>query len=385
MTVLSPKMASELSFSVYGLISNTTSLFGTPYINRHFEFQRTGVGKTGGYILDRQSGFAAMGVGKERYQGDAVIAIRGTEFSSAADWGTNAQIGLRMADNKQPVHAGFQRSFSSLRPQFQVFLDQWRRTNPSGAVHCVGHSLGGAIATLTADWVASTYTDNVNLYTFGAPRVGQSGFSMKNTAKVNNIFRCTHGADLVPKVPLWPFIHSPYKGFEYRLDSSQGLSIAAHGMDPRAGAVPGYLESAKTEDWGTLQTRANEFLQPVKLKYPNRNQASFSDYWSERLSAALITILRETGHYAAVAAQATISGGATFYDLVAQTLESIALAGASAAEDVRGLLGHMLAFAGSVVTTVTDLTYKTIRAIFDKMLKRLYAGVRAALDMVHRK
>ncbi|MCE9687451.1 lipase family protein [Shewanella sp. AS16] len=334
--------------------------------------------------MDRQSGFAAMGVGKDRFQGDAIIAIRGTQFTSAADWSTNAQIGLRMADNKQPVHAGFQRAFSSLRPQFQVFLDQWRSSNPGAAVHCVGHSLGGAIATLTADWVAGHYTDNVNLYTFGAPRVGLSGFSIKNTASVNKIFRCTHGADLVPKVPLWPFIHSPYKGVEYRLDSSQGLSIAAHGMDPKTGAVPGYLSTANTEDWGRLRTQASDFLQPVKLKYPNRHQASFSDYWCERLSAALVTILRETGHLAAITVQAAISGGATFYDLVAQTLEQIARAGESAASDVKGLLGHMLAFAGAVVTTVADLTYKTIRTIFDMLLKRLYAGVREALAWVHR-
>ncbi|KPZ70077.1 hypothetical protein A9267_11515 [Shewanella sp. UCD-FRSSP16_17] len=390
MPILSPKLAAELSQATYSLIDMQSEFggrtkFGNAYINNHYDFQAKGIGKTGGFVMNRHSGFAAMGVGKGQYQGDAVIAIRGTQFNSIADWSTNAQIGLTSSEGGQIVHAGFNNAFNSLRPQFKTFLDQWRTANPGKAVHCVGHSLGGALASLTADWAAlNNYSSNVNLYTFGAPRVGQQSFANKNTNRLNKIHRCTHGADLVPKVPLWPFIHAPYKGFEYRLDNSQGLKISAHGMDPDEGAVPGYLVSADTESWAHLSTKANEYLQPVKLKYENRNQASYSDYWSDRLSAALITILKETGYYAAVAAQATISAGLTFYDLVAKTLEKIASAASAAAEEVRGLLGHMLAFAGSVVTVVTDLTYATIRMIFDKMLKRLYEGVRQAIKSVYK-
>ncbi|QLE87148.1 lipase family protein [Shewanella sp. Scap07] len=389
MSILSPKLASELAESVYEFVKPKTSFgheegFGTSYIQKHFEFNRKGIGQTGGYFINKKTGFAAMGTGKGQYSGDAIVAIRGTYLPSLADWGTNLQLALHTADNNQPVHAGFQRAFSSLKPQFQQFLNQWCTNHPGKAVHCVGHSLGGALATLTADWISSRYTKNVNLYTFGAPRVGQLGFALKNTTKVPNNYRCTHGADLVPKVPLWPFFHSPYKGFEYRLDRSQGLSMEAHGMSPLEGGNPGYLVSANCEDWSSLQRKSNEYLQPVRLKYEDRNQASFSDYWSERLSAALITLLRETRYYAAVAVQATISAGATFYDLVARTLETIAKTATKAADQVKGLLGHMLAFAGSAVTLVADLTYHTIRAIFNKMLKRLYAGVREALKWVHK-
>ena len=44
----------------------------------------------------------------------------------------------------------------------------------------------------------------------------------------------------------------------------------------------------------------------------------------------------------------------------------------------------MLAFAGAVVTTVVDLTYATIRAIFNKMLARLYSSVKEAIKSVHK-
>jgi triacylglycerol lipase len=386
MSHLSPKLASELATSAYELITPIgIHSFGNEYIDKYFSINKVGIGKTGGFIFNRQSGFAAMGLGKGQYQGDAIIAIRGTEFSSAADWSTNAQIGLSVGDGSQIVHAGFNNAFTSLRPQFGAFLDKWRTSNPDKAIHFVGHSLGGAIASLTADWASvNNYASNINLYTFGSPRVGQQGFATASTHRLNQIYRCTHGADVVPKVPLWPFIHAPYQGVEYRLDNSQGLRISAHGMDPTAGAEPGYLVSANTEHWGHLHVKASEYLKPVKLRYENRNQASYSDQWSEKLSAALITVLKEAGYYGAIVAQATASYGLTFYDLVAKTLEKIAAAASSFADDVRGLLGHMLSFAGAVVTTVVDLTYATIRAIFNKMLSRLYSSVKDAIKSVHK-
>ncbi|MGI2114100.1 lipase family protein [Shewanella frigidimarina] len=384
MNQLSPKLASELAANVYSLIdAEDADIFGNTYIEKYFAINSKGIGKTGGFIFNRQSGFAVMGLGKGQYLGDAIIAIRGTQL--IADWGTNAQLGLSVGDGNQIVHAGFNNAFASLRQQIATFLDKWRISNPGKAIHFVGHSLGGALASLAADWASiNNYASNINLYTFGSPRVGQQGFASANTHRLNQIFRCTHGADVVPKVPLWPFIHAPYQGVEYRLDNSQGLRISAHGMDPKAGAEPGYLVSANTEHWGHLHVKASEYLKPVKLRYENRNQASYSDQWSDKLSAALITVLKAAGYYGAIVAQATASYGLTFYDLVAKTLEKIAAAASSFADDVRGLLGHMLAFAGAVVTTVVDLTYATIRAIFNKMLARLYSSVKEAIKSVHK-
>ncbi|WP_413112227.1 lipase family protein [Thaumasiovibrio sp. DFM-14] len=384
MTTLSPKLASELAFLAYSVRNNSRNVKPTPYTQKYFKLLNKMTSRTGGYLFNKETGFAALGYGDGRYKGDAIISIRGTEMTSGHDWGTNAQIGFKGNDNGQAVHAGFQRTFSLLRPQLQNFLDEWRNNSNTGVVHCIGHSLGGALATLTADWVAAnSYASHVNLYTFGAPRVGLPGFASANTNRVNKIFRCTHGADVVPKVPLWPFVHSPYKGFEFRLDGSQGISPSAHGMNPLAGAVPGYLSTARGEDWQVLQRTASDFLPPVRLDYNKRNQASYSNYWTDRLSAALITLLKDTGYYSAVAFQGAISGGATLYDFIAQTLVKIAEAGKTAASQVKGLLGHMLVFAGAASSVVIDLTYKTIREIFNKMLKRLYQGVNEAIKRVN--
>lgn len=388
MATLTPKLASELAQSVYALrkASLNNMFFGTPDIRKSFICHTRAIGKTGGYFFNKQTGFAVLGTGKGPYSGDAIIAIRGTAMTSGHDWGTNFQIGISGLSNGQSVHSGFSRAFDSLRPQFERFLTDWRRnSNGLGTVHCVGHSLGGALATLTADWIAgSKLASKVNLYTFGAPRVGLLGFALANTGRISHIYRSTHGADPVPKVPLWPFIHSPYKGVEYRLDNSQGISLAAHEMDPETGANPGYLRTASKGNWEDLHQAASEYLQPVRLDYDKRNQASYSDYWMQKLSAALITLLKDTGYYASVVTQAAIGTGVTFYDLVARTLEKIAAAGEIAAAQVKGLLGHMLSFAGSAITTVKDLTHATIRAIFTKMLNRLYRDVREALKSTFR-
>ncbi len=128
-----------------------------------------------------------------------------------------------------------------------------------------------------------------------------------------------------------------------------------------------------------MQKTASDYLSPVRLDYDKRNQASYNNYWTDRLSAALLTLLKDAGYYTAVVAQAAISSGATLYDFIAQTLVKITEAGKTAASQVKGLLGHMLVFAGSASSIVKDLTFKTIRGIFNKMLNRLYRGVNEAI------
>ena len=118
-------------------------------------------------------------------------------------------------------------------------------------------------------------------------------------------------------------------------------------MDPKAGAVPGYLRTANKNSWDALQRQASRNLETAtKLDYAKRHQASFNEFWLDRLSAALITLLRKAGYLGVFIAQSAIGVGATFYDLMAQTLAKIAEAATSAADEVRGLLGHMLVFAG---------------------------------------
>src|SRR5690625_5856226 len=80
-------------------------------------------------------------------------------------------------------------------PAIREFLA--KHGSATGTVHCIGHSLGGAIANLAADWIKKTRGGAVRLYTFGAPRVGTSWFarSMGGRVQEKYIHRVYHKTD----------------------------------------------------------------------------------------------------------------------------------------------------------------------------------------------
>ncbi|GAA6171782.1 lipase family protein [Colwellia sp. KU-HH00111] len=382
-----PKLASELAELSYQIkTANKQGKYrvaASQLVDSSFDFDLSNGpvrGVSGGFfshLFHRTTGFALLGQGKGVYKGDHVIAIRGT--TSLRDGITDAHVGLTGSTTGSSVHAGFNKTFNTMKPAFQQYITQAKKQGTIGTVHCVGHSLGGALAGLTADWLKSEYGMPVNLYTFGSPRIGLNGFSAQTTARVDNIFRCTHGADPVPNVPLWPFAHAPYNGSEYRLNSGQGFSPSAHKMGTNGN--PGYVKSANNNDWGVLQKRSDNFLNtPVRLDYDNRNQASYSAYWADKISAALITLLKDAGYYSAIMAQATVGSALTFYDLISRTLVKVAQASVKYGKQVAGLLGHMLVFAGQAAYKLTELTYDVIKWVFDKTLGVLYRSVREAIN-----
>jgi predicted lipase len=75
---------------------------------------------------------------------------------------------------------------------------------PTAKVKTTGHSLGAALATLTAmDLYRYGYTD-VQCYNFGSPRVGDQAFSAFVGTKMTNFWRVTHLKDMV--------VHNPGSG-----------------------------------------------------------------------------------------------------------------------------------------------------------------------------
>ncbi|WP_024607322.1 lipase family protein [Pseudoalteromonas sp. TAB23] len=385
MNTLTPTQAVQIATLAYKAKSiKSTKLLNNslhPSLRGNFNFgvnQDAVQGISGGFfshLFGLSTGFGLLGHGQGDFQGDSVITIRGT--ASLRDGLTDANFGLSGGSNGSMVHAGFNKTFYSMKPAIQEFVSANVRDKMTGCVHVVGHSLGGALAALSADWIKAEYSLPVKLYTFGSPRVGLEPFSRSTTSRLDKIYRCTHGADPVAKVPLWPFSHAPYNGQEIRLDNGQGLKGAAHKLN----GTPGYINTANSNDWNNLTVKANHFLStPVRLKFEDRNQASFGSQWADKLNAALITLLKDAGYYSAVAAQAAIGTSLTFYDMLSRTVSQIAKASASFAAQTLGLLGHMLAFVGKVITGAVELTYNFIRSVFDDTLKALYRAAKDGLN-----
>ncbi len=127
--------------------------------------------------------------------GMAVLAFRGTQ--QVKDWMTNldaATTPVSSADGATlgHVHKGFNAAFLSVRER----IDELLEGDEDLPLFITGHSLGGALATL-ATW----YRPGDSLaacYTFGAPRVGDTGLMDRFRTP---IYRIVNGVDPVPFVP----------------------------------------------------------------------------------------------------------------------------------------------------------------------------------------
>ena len=130
-----------------------------------------------------------------------------------------------------------------------------RGRNPTH-IHCVGHSLGGALATLCADYCVANRVSLVSLYTIGAPRAGMAGFANALTEKmgVENIFRISHAADPVTAVPIYPFCHVPYQTRNYVVGGT-GLIL-----NPWVHAMGSYNKAIGQASWSALQDRSSPIL-----------------------------------------------------------------------------------------------------------------------------
>ena len=95
-----------------------------------------------------------------------VVAISGTDgFKELGDWGDNMDIRLRTT-NGITNHRGFYRHQEKIEPCLNNYIQQLNQDR-TGLDYIVGHSLGGAAATVYAQH--NDQTGRYGLYTFGAP------------------------------------------------------------------------------------------------------------------------------------------------------------------------------------------------------------------------
>ncbi|KAM0433965.1 hypothetical protein ACHAPT_003909 [Fusarium lateritium] len=131
---------------------------------------------------------------------EIVLSVRGS--SNIRNWLTNVDFGQSDCNfvRRCSVHTGFRNAWDEIAKRARDAVAKARAQNPSFKVIATGHSLGGAVATLGGADLRSKGTP-VDIYTFGAPRLGNAELSAFISNQAGGEYRVTHGRDPVPRLP----------------------------------------------------------------------------------------------------------------------------------------------------------------------------------------
>jgi predicted lipase len=100
------------------------------------------------------------------------------------------------------VHRGFYNSYSSISTTIIKGVMDSLLLCPMCRIAIIGHSLGGAVATLAAfDLSVIANPKHLYVFTYGSPRVGNQYFAQIYGERVKSTWRFVHAADPIPHLP----------------------------------------------------------------------------------------------------------------------------------------------------------------------------------------
>ncbi len=383
---LQPHQVAKIAEEVYDVNSGNLRAFKAFLSNGLFSQKDNSTLKLnatvgGKLLLSAQDGFGVCAMGGKGYEKDVFLIFRGTTTANnKADFVTDGNIGLTRSSSGHMVHVGFNDTFTSMLPQIRSFL---AKNKVTGTVHCIGHSLGGAVASLAADWLKKKAGKSVKLYTFGAPRVGTYFFakSTTDTLKVENIHRVYHQTDPVPMVALFPFMQAPYNSSGHFISSSELVfSGAAHKMGK-------YIDSVRSKNWTALNSVPDEpydvewaIEQWLNSKrYTNADSPTFLR-WAE---SALIYVLKKIGINVVAALQGAVMGISTLADKLAYILsKGIDLADNISYWVIRFMRRIMQALGMKVAEKKEELTRSLIRTALLRLTRKNYDNAQRAIRKI---
>ncbi|CAK9862890.1 unnamed protein product [Sphagnum jensenii] len=142
-----------------------------------------------------------------------VIAFRGTQMTSMQNWAEDLY--FKQLDVKYPgvtdamVHKGFYAAYhnTSLHDYIVAAVQTVQRERNDLRILVTGHSMGGAMASFCALDLTTNYgVRNIQVYTFGQPRIGNPAFAAYYSENVPLTIRVTHAHDVVPHLPPYYFL-----------------------------------------------------------------------------------------------------------------------------------------------------------------------------------
>lgn len=395
MNEIPPNLAADLAKDVYRLIEKGVT------VDKAVEaISRRGAGifkislpditqaRTGGPgFIKCETAFGMMVYGTgDFYKSHAFIVLRGSRI--LGDWLTNANFVLTSRSaGGHSVHDGFYQAFKSFRAQVDSFIAGFGQQGIT-TVHCIGHSLGGALATLCSEYVKQYTTKEVYLYTFGSPRVGFGQFADMLTKNIcaERIFRVYHRTDIVPCIPPWPYAHVPSfmaEMHDYFQPSPGKLpSPEWHDMD-------NYVETIGGNSWTQLRGKRfepfNDRATEAWLNHKSPIHFNITDL--TRLDKAIWYVLRNCFRFLRVSASLFVNTASDFsiYDTVAyvmhkafKTAELTAKVASSIPFLVKALIRKICSLLGIVESDKTDRNF--IRTLFQWLAVRLKQYCREAID-----
>ncbi|XP_025828534.1 lipase-like [Panicum hallii] len=137
-----------------------------------------------------------------------IVAFRGTQQHSVSNW--IEDLFWKQLDVTYPgmpdamVHHGFYSAYYNTTLRHEILKSiQWAwKTYGKLPINVVGHSMGGALASFCAlDLSVKFGSQEVELMTFGQPRIGNPAFAAYFSAQVPRTIRVTHQNDIVPHLP----------------------------------------------------------------------------------------------------------------------------------------------------------------------------------------
>jgi len=324
--------------------------------------------KTG---INTSSGFGYTLTFRGNGRMHTVIAMRGTrpELANYPDLLTDAHGSLTGFAGMGLVHKGFKRTFDSVMPSLE------RDSNvitKSDVLHVVGHSLGGAVATL----IAANYAGRgkpVNLYTFGSPRVGGMGghAGLERRIGKRNIFRVAHELDPISLIGPFPYIHvngSARDQNNMTVPSPTGslFTVANHDMAR-------YIDSVGNPDttWETVRLLGRQVNHDNAVLARWLLHSDNNPGWVQYASAATLGILFKLFGHALKMISTAVILGLTAVDLLAEILVYGMHKTQQLGEQILKLLGYAASWAGITVKTGAQFTAEIIARILDKMLATL--------------
>lgn len=147
---------------------------------------------------------------------DCIVACRGTEPNEWNDIRADVNAMSAVSETVGRVHRGFKQEVDDLWPRLEKLLIENTKT-----LWFTGHSLGGAMATISAGRCFLSHIDSNprQLYTYGSPRVG-------NKRYVNHVnlehLRWVNNNDIVTRVPP-PWMGYRHTGTQLYLNSAGDL------------------------------------------------------------------------------------------------------------------------------------------------------------------